>query len=342
MLKIFKQSEAKGIVSFEKKFNRSLFLLTVFYSFTLASILLISSSITYSAFSGRVRDRFERFERLPPRSEVLEIIIRQSPTPEEVRADLIGSLITVNLYLLFFAILLSYALARITLQPLKRAYNEQRRFVGDASHELRTPLAILKLELEGDLRNKSSLEEVDRMTNIINDLLMLSKIEDGRDVESKAVFDVIETVKKLIRRLEPLAASHKVSLEFISPELAINIAGDKDTFSHAFSNILENAIFYNKENGKVEIKITNNNQDKSNREVCIVFKDTGVGIEQYDLERIFDRFYRVDKSRTRKTGGSGLGLSIVKMAVARLRGDIYIQSKVGEGTEVKICFPVVD
>ena len=379
MRNLLKQSAVKGFASFESRLARSIFFLTLFYSIILGLILLISASITYSAFSSRITTRFNR---VPPSAETIRIIqeihqaeIRQIqisnstieathttpssqpvwPTAEEVREDLIVSLIFVNGCLLVIAIGGSYFLALLTLRPLKHAYQEQRRFIADASHELRTPLAVMKIELENELSAiehketgasikspegiKSHLDEVDRMSKIVQNLLLLSKL-DGANIASPQMkigpIDLTKAVSDTSSRLQALAKKYNVSLTFNdSNSKPIFIKGN-DQVTHILTNIIQNAILYNKANGSVDVSISTDKATKSFATVTV--KDTGVGISKEDLAHIFDRFYRVDKSRSRATGGSGLGLSIVERGIKSIGGNISIESELDKGTTIKLSF----
>ncbi len=303
------------------------------------------------------------------------------PTAEDVRQDLIQSLIFVNGFLLILASISSYWLARRTLRPIEEAYERQRRFLGDASHELRTPLSILHIELENELRAiggtngtsgtggtthgsasniaareriESKLEEVKRMSGLVNDLLALSRLDEDAPNTKDTLKPVhIETaISKITERLQPLAESHKLILSYErlgsgsehgsspSAELHSEKNGpmlnlDEDLFSHAITNLILNAIHYNKPDGHVEIVTKTEGND-----VVIEITDTGIGISPEDLKAIFERFYRTDKSRTRKTGGSGLGLSIAQSAIEHMGGKITIESERGKGTTATVRLPI--
>lgn len=286
---------------------------------------------------------------------------RQQPTAAEIRADLIASLIFVNGILLLLASVASYWLARITLRPIRLAYEKQKRFLGDASHELRTPLSILQIELENELHGerdeqkiesaKSKLEEVKRMGKLVSDLLTLSRLDDEvtpklRKASLISIDEFKGKIQQITKRLEPLAASHSVALDFkdeIRPSAAagkatkqrlINI--EDELLSHALTNLIQNAIFYNKKDGSVDVAVRMNG-----KKVKVTVTDTGVGISEHDLEHIFDRFYRADKSRTRsnvKSSGSGLGLSIARSTLMHLGGTLHFESEVGKGTVATIEF----
>lgn len=283
------------------------------------------------------------------------------PTAEDIRNDLIAALIFVNGILLLIASIASYWLARSTLRPIRDSYEKQRRFLGDASHELRTPLSILQIELENELHgadNKqreqimSKLDEVKRMSKLVGDLLTISRIDDGRQSKTsqKILLDgskFSESIERIISRLKPLAESRGVTLSFhdktknndaISRD-TFSVEIDEDLFSHALTNLIQNGIFYNKKEGTVDVVVRTDMSHTHSPKVIVEIKDNGIGISKQDLKRIFDRFYRADKSRTRKNApneGTGLGLSIAKSALLHMGGDLSIQSELNVGTTVQI------
>lgn len=356
MQKESKQSGAKVIGSFERRYNRSLITLTVLYTLVLAVILSISAGVGYSAFSKRLERRFNRlppppsgqvvilFDRAVPSAQLPE---RAMPTAADVRADFVRSLVATNGTLIILASILSYFLAKMTLRPIKSAYDRQREFLANASHELRTPLSILQLELENELadtaladshkeRTRSNLEEVGKMSKLVGDLLLLSRIdEDAASSGKTTVIDFGSMLESAVDRLRPLARSHNVGLILKKHEGAdASLETNEDLLFQAMTNIIKNGIIYNKEGGTVEVQAY---ATKTKASVKVI--DTGVGIKKEDLGRIFDRFYRIDASRSRETGGSGLGLSIVRSAVLRLGGKISIESEFGKGTTIVIELP---
>lgn len=375
--------------SFNQSFNQSILKLSFLYGAILVTILCISGVITFNEFSGRVGKRFntipptitiqlpngDTLSNRPPLNQINQINqIRkdlrieqkkqaQMPTAEDIRADLIASLIFVNGILLLLASIASYWLARLTLRPIQIAYEKQRRFLGDASHELRTPLSILQIELENELHSEKSavvrntdvreaieskLEEVQRMSKLVSDLLTLSRLDDGVADNNSAKIKTVETihmqefeekVRSIVTRLEALATTHAVSLSFKSniestKDKQRRVTVDTDLLSHAVTNLVQNAIFYNKKDGQVHVTLS-----VRSRKIRIVIEDTGIGISEHDLEHIFDRFYRADKSRTRsnvKHSGSGLGLSIAKSTLAHIGGTLHLKSEIDKGTTATI------
>jgi signal transduction histidine kinase len=335
-------------------------------------ILFLSSSISYTYFSGLLERRFR--DTKEPTAIIVTLpngnsIVREAnttsqntsanqrgllPRAQDVQDDLINSLFVVNGGLVLLAVILSYFLARLTLEPIKEAYEKQRRFLSDASHELRTPLTILHAELENELdlsqsqevreKIQSNLEEVERMSTMVNDLLTLSRMDESEHASMLTVHEVhlSEFLNKITHRMRDIADKHAVTLGVEIPH-DITLTVNENLLQHTVINIVKNAILYNKKDGEVTITAceveAKDSSDKARVEIQIA--DTGVGIDNNDLEKIFDRFYRADTSRSRKTGGSGLGLAIVKSSMDKMGGTIRMESEPGKGTTVTLIFPRV-
>lgn len=177
--------------------------------------------------------------------------------------------------------------------------------------------------------------EADRLNRMSQKLLSLSKIDAALDSECEIVY-IGPTVKKVLRMLSANAGNNQITIEEqINTDSPILIQRD-DLYQIVF-NLVENGIKYNVSGGKLTITL-----DRKNDNAVLRLKDTGVGIPQDSLDHIFDRFYRVDKARSRKSGGSGLGLSIVRSLVERNNGQITVNSEFGKGTVFTVTFPVFD
>lgn len=220
----------------------------------------------------------------------------------------------------------------------------RRRFVSDASHELKTPLASIMLLTETILQNKMDMEtehefiadintEAERLNRMTQKLLLLSKSDSVNPDAEREVVDVVSVTERVLKMLQPVADKKPVTLTMIPVDDCTVLAPEDDIYQIIF-NLVENAIKYNTENGAVSINIS-----RSDEEVKISIRDTGVGIPEAAREHIFDRFYRVDKARSRAAGGAGLGLSIVHDMVKRNFGEIKIQSVEPQGTEFVVLFP---
>ena len=230
------------------------------------------------------------------------------------------------------------------LDRLSLSFQKTAQFTADASHELRTPLTIMQGELEIALRGErstseyidtlgSSLEEVERMSRIVNDLLLLSKSDMGQEMTRHDPVDLKAVLDGLLPHFKVLAEAQQI--EFSSSLSEVDtIFGDQLRLRQLLVNLLTNAIRYTSAEGKVNLTLKNVD---SGVEVAVA--DTGIGIPAEDIPRIFDRFYRADKARSRQYGGSGLGLSIVKSIVNAHEGVIKVDSVVGEGSVFKVTLP---
>ena len=220
----------------------------------------------------------------------------------------------------------------------------RRRFVSDASHELKTPLASIKLMtdsiLSGDMNGETTREFVtdiseaaDRLTRISEDLLTLNRLDAGQKRKSEPV-DAGQAVKQTGHILQPLAQRADVTVQLdLEPDCFI--WAHEGEFGQIVSNLLENAIKYNLPRGQVFVGL-----HKLNGQVELTVEDTGVGIPEEDLPHIFQRFYRVDKARSRDAGGTGLGLSIVWETVRLHGGEIFLSAREeGTGLRVAVRFP---
>ncbi len=229
---------------------------------------------------------------------------------------------------------------------LQTSEQKRRQFVSDASHELKTPLASIKLLSDSILQNDMELStvrefvgdignEADRLNRMSQKLLSLTKIEGQTDADCEIVY-MAPTVEKVVRMLGAIAEENRITiqtdLEQDSPILMI-----EDDLYQIIFNLVENGIKYNTPGGTLSI-VLKRQEDNG----LLTVSDTGVGIPEESLTHIFERFYRVDKARSRKSGGSGLGLSIVHNMVERNRGQITVESTVGRGTAFTVSFPIFD
>ncbi len=348
MQNVLKRFGVKDTGSFDEHFHNSLWKLTLLYTVVLATILLISSGVIYGAFSQKLGRRYGDFRIIPTDRPGVALIQTPPISQQEVQEELIYSLILVNGVLLLVAGAASYGLAHITLKPIKDSYDRQRRFFADASHELRTPLSILKIDLENEIADteissaartvaRGYLEEVDRMSTLVSNLLTLSRIHDERTIthsDFKST-NLSAVVREVSERLQPLAKEHNVVMSLTEEKNDIMLFSDEQLLSSSLENVIKNAILYNKPHGTVQI---NTSLDINKATIEII--DSGIGIAPKDFSHIFERFYRTDKSRSRSTGGSGLGLPIVRSSLEQLGGEVYIKSTLEKGTTVTLELPL--
>ena len=228
---------------------------------------------------------------------------------------------------------------------LERLDKTRSQFVSNASHELKTPLATMKIMLEtvmyqpdmpAELREEFMQDmnhEIDRLTGIITDLLTLTKMDSEKDEMKKEPVDMSALTTEVLHLLTPAAEKRGQMLDFsITPDIRLN--GDRDRLYQILYNLTDNAIKYSPDGGKISVILR-----EEERGIVWRVRDNGVGIPKEDQEHIFERFYRVDKARSRETGGTGLGLSIVKQLVTMHGGEITVRSEPGRGSEFKVVFP---
>ena len=223
----------------------------------------------------------------------------------------------------------------------------RRDFVANASHELRTPLALIKGYVEtikeDRKEDRDKMQEflaiidrnVNQLNNLVRDLLELSHLEYQKGIALIKPCNINEIIKSVLDDLEPFAILKKQTIVKNIPLDIPSIQTDAELLRKAISNLLDNAIKYTPEEGMIEITVA---PEADN--VTISVKDNGIGIPAEDLSRVFERFYRVDKSRSREMGGTGLGLSIVKHIVQTLKGEVSVQSATDKGSTFTIRLPL--
>lgn len=226
------------------------------------------------------------------------------------------------------------------IERLKDLERYRKDFVGNVSHELKTPifniqgyiLTLLEGGLEDPNINKLYLnraeKSIDRMISIVEDLESITKLETGELKPNYGVFDIVKVAEEVFEMEQRLSKERKISLGFSDkPEKPILVNADKKRIIEALTNLVINGIKYGKKNGFVKISFYNFNE-----KLMVEVSDNGIGINKKNLPRVFERFYRVDKSRSREQGGTGLGLSIVKHIIEAHNQTINVQSVINEGT----------
>ena len=231
---------------------------------------------------------------------------------------------------------------KLEIEALKIRENYRREFIGNVSHELKTPLftvqGYIETLLDGALNDEKIKEKylerankgVERLIYIIKDLDMITKLEVGELHLEKETFDIIDLIENVFESLEMKASKNLISLTFNKKyQNPIWVKADKDRIQQVLSNLIVNSIKYSINKGTTELSIENLIMNK----VLIRVTDNGEGINNDQIPRLFERFYRVDKSGSREQGGSGLGLSIVKHILDAHNEKIYVESQIGIGSE---------
>lgn len=233
------------------------------------------------------------------------------------------------------------------LTEIRKLEKIRQEFVANVSHELRTPLTSIKGFIEtllsGALRDTAQSEkflaimqeDANRLSRLIDDLLDLSIMDSKTAVMKIEPLSLEEETRKVWSLLEPAAAKKNITIQLLFPPSLPAIRADRDRFKQVLVNLLDNAVKFNREGGKIIVSA-----GVKAPWIEITVKDTGIGIPPFDLPRIFERFYRVDKDRSKQSGGTGLGLSIVKHIIEAHGGHIACESTPGQGSLFRIQLPV--
>ena len=228
------------------------------------------------------------------------------------------------------------------LVQMREQENFRREFIGNLAHELKTPIFtsqsyILTL-LDGAYKDKNVNKKylkiagkaIDRLNFIIKDLDLITKLETGDSNLKKSNFNIVQLIENVIEMLEISATKKNIKLVVdSSPKQSVKVNADKEKIEHVLTNLIENSIKYGKDSGTTEIVV----QEVLENKLLIRVTDNGIGVENNNLERLFERFYRVDQTGNRSTGGSGLGLAIVKHIIDAHDEKIFVESELGVGSE---------
>ena len=229
-------------------------------------------------------------------------------------------------------------------ERLQKSFEDEKQFTADVSHELRTPIAVLisqceyllddpMLTVEEQSEVQILLEQSRRMSRLVSQLLMIARDEQSVSTEDFEEIDLGMLAEIVAEELEGEARKKQIVIHRKIEEDQI-ICGDQTLLMRMLMNLIQNAVAYGKEGGSIWIRITGGSGQVKGQ-----IRDNGIGISQEHLDKIWNRFYRVDKSRSRKNGGTGLGLSMVKWIVKVHGGEISVESKEGEGTTFTFWFP---
>ncbi len=231
------------------------------------------------------------------------------------------------------------------LNRLEEAFNSQNQFIQDASHELKTPIAVARTNIEviemdenpppEDYRKLVEVLKMntERMNQLSEKLLLLSK--NQQQIAEYSIINVNSLIGDILKEIDAYARNKNIELVFDAPAEELLIEGDYFAIKQAFTNLIDNAIKYNRPGGCVRIST-----HKDGQNVVITVEDNGIGISEEDQKHIFDRFFRVDKSRSRAQGGTGLGLAIVKEIIESHKGTVSVKSEPGAGSVFTITLPL--
>lgn len=261
--------------------------------------------------------------------------------------NLIYTFLIVSAGMLFVIFFISKFFANKAIDPIKEAFHKQKQFIADASHELKTPLAVINTNVDVLLANDTDTiknqskwllyiqSEVERMGKLTNDLLYLTRMEYS---DAKAIFSKVnlsDAIESVILTMEAVIFENSIFLDYnIQPELMVN--GNSEQLKQVAMILLDNALKYTNQNGKVNISLK-----KYNNNAVLSISNTGIGIPPENLPKIFDRFYRVDKSRSRESGGYGLGLAIAKAIIEQHKGKISVASILNDVTTFTVEIPLI-
>jgi two-component system phosphate regulon sensor histidine kinase PhoR len=235
------------------------------------------------------------------------------------------------------------------VSELRRLENLRREFVANVSHELKTPLSAIKAYAEtlrlgavNDPENNLAFvhrieEQAERLHQLILDMLQLARIESGQQVFAIVDFHLADLIDECLAQFADLASAKEIDLVGELPDEEITARGDEEGWRTILSNLIDNAIKYTPSGGKVVVRC-----EARNATVILEVRDTGIGVAEKEQGRIFERFYRVDRARSRELGGTGLGLSIVKNLTQAFGGSVSVQSQPGRGSTFRVTLPCGD
>lgn len=276
-------------------------------------------------------------------STTTKIVFLNISYQENFKLSLLKIFISVGFISLIALLMISIYLTNKSIKPIKDVFDKQKQFIADTSHELKTPLTIIKTNTslvlsnpEDPVKNQSKWInyinlQTDRMSELVNEMLSLAKLDTD---ENTLVLSSINISKIIESMIDAIIYENGINL-YTKIDNDIFITGDKESLKKLFSIIMDNAIKHTNNKGSIHVNLV---LDKNTVKLSI--KNTGKGISSEHIEKIFERFYRVDSSRVRETGGYGLGLSIAKSIVEQHKGNIYAKSTVDKDTTFFVEFPI--
>ena len=301
----------------------------------------------------KVNPNNESIGNQEPSQKVLMGYVRVTESSEEIEEELEKLLLAFGwggLLAIALSSVGGWWLVKQTLQPIEQNYEQMRQFTADASHELRSPLTAIKTSVDvirshperihnADVQKIAAIAQAsEQMTALVEDLLFMARFDNGRDRDRQnLLFSPSELLEDLLEALEPQIQEKEITLRTNLHELNLDqahIYGDPMQIRRLYVNLLENAIAYTPQSGEIEVSLT---EQENFLEINIT--DTGIGIAAEDLDHIFERFWRADRARNRRSGGSGLGLSIAQAIAHRHGAVINVSSAIGLGSCFSVKFP---
>ncbi|MED4750788.1 HAMP domain-containing sensor histidine kinase [Brevibacillus choshinensis] len=261
--------------------------------------------------------------------------------------------VLLGMLLLFvgIAIGIGQIMTRRAMKPIVHSYQLQLEFLADASHELRTPISILKSGLEvmdmGENHQLSSFssdllvdlqKEAKSAAKLVDDLMLLARTDSGAQPLFYETFDFFSLAEQVVRSIQNVTPPSQIQLNLLS-DRSLHFYGDQERMKQLLYILLNNAVQYTQPGGKVTLDYFLEEESQATK-LCITVTDTGIGMEPEHLDSIFRRFYRVDKNRSRESGGTGIGLAIAKWIVEAHQGDIEVESTPGVGSTFTIYLPL--
>lgn len=312
----------------------SLFLYIFCIIFIYAEIKSPLKKLFYFSNKLKVKEDSEEFDQFDKKVNELNELI------DDLNNLKNGTVLNKEIYEITEELFLIANRTMYELDTAKMFKVNRNEFMGNVAHELRTPIFAIQLSLETLLDGAINDEKVNvdfitrafnqtkRLKELVDDLITISKFETGVKM-SKRYFGISNTIHKTIDELRDLADKKNVSIEFDSSDVnGVSVFGDEERLKQVLVNLIDNAIKYTSNNGRIKVSLS-----LKEKEVIVIIEDNGIGIPRKDLPRIFERFYRVDKTRSRDIGGSGLGLSIVKHILEAHSSQIKVESEENKGTK---------
>jgi signal transduction histidine kinase len=284
---------------------------------------------------------------IKPYTEGYRMVFLDITAQQAILTNLIYTFCIVALIMVIFIFFVSRFFANKSIQPIQEAFDKQKQFIADASHELKTPLAVISTNAdvllsngEDYINNQSKWlyyikSETERMTKLTNDLLYLTQIDYSEIKMISTDFNLSESIENAILTMEAVFFENNISLKYdIEPNLTIH--GNREQIQQVAMILFDNAVKYTNSKGTIDITLK-----KRHNHIIFSVTNSGEGIGEEHIHKVFDRFYRTDKSRVRQTGGYGLGLAIAKTIVDQHSGKISVKSALNETTTFRVELPSI-